>query len=89
MRTPSKQHYLEAPEYREYVEGHVVRLYASIVLLLLVLGGLVWGTVSATQFAQRSVADSVLVLLALGGMALAGTVVLLLAQLAQWVRRRP
>jgi hypothetical protein len=70
------------------VEGHIVRLYASIVLLLLILGGLVWGTVTAVQAAPRALSDALYVLLALGGMALAGAVLVLLALLAQWVGRR-
>lgn len=78
----------DPPAAAELIEHRITRLYAAIVLLLLVLGVLVWGTVTAVQAAPRPVEDGVFVLLALGGMALAGLVVYLLAQLAHWARRR-
>jgi polyferredoxin len=85
---PAHRRFAAAPAELEAVEGHVIRLYAAIVMLLMVLGGLVWGTVAAVQIAPRSLSDTVFALLALGGMALSATVLLLLAQLAQWTRRR-
>ena len=88
MRPTDRTKAIEAPENLEYIEGQVVRLYATIVLLLLVLGGLVWGTVTAIRIAPRALDDSVFVLLALGGMALAAIVLVLLPQLAQWAKRR-
>jgi hypothetical protein len=78
----------EPSEYLQYVENQVVRIYAAIVILLLLLGGLVWGTVSAVQAAPRALDDSGFLLLALGGLGLAITVLILLAQLSQWARRR-
>jgi hypothetical protein len=75
-------------EYAEHVERRVLRLYAAIVLLLWVLGGLVWGTVTAIRIAPRPLDESVFVLLAAGGLALALLVLVLLAQLAQWAQRR-
>jgi hypothetical protein len=79
---------MTAVEYGDPVETHILRMYATIVVLLLVLGGLLWGTVTAVQLAPQPVDDRGLVLLALGGLALAGTVVVLLTQLAYWARRR-
>jgi hypothetical protein len=85
---PAHRRFAAAPAELEAVEGHVIRLYAAIVMLLMVLGGLVWGTVAAVQIAPRSLSDTAFALLALGGMALSATVLILLAQLAQWARRR-
>ncbi len=87
MRTTASAQISEPSEYLQYVEDQVVRLYATIVILLL-LGGLVWGTVTAVQAAPRALDDSVFLLLALGGLGLAVTVLILLAQVRLWARRR-
>ncbi len=88
MRTTASAQISEPSEYLQYVEDQVVRLYATIVILLLLLGGLVWGTVTAVQAAPRALDDSVFLLLALGGLGLAVTVLILLAQVRLWARRR-
>jgi hypothetical protein len=77
-----------APDPGDHVEANILRMYAAIVVLLLVLGGLLWGTVTAVQMAPQPMDDRGFVLLALGGLALAGTVVVLLTQLAYWASRR-
>jgi hypothetical protein len=88
MPTPIPHDPAERPAAGDEVERRILRLYASIVLLLFVLGGLLWGTITAVQIAPRALDDSVFVALALGGMALAGVVLYLLAQMAQWAGRR-
>jgi hypothetical protein len=88
MHTPSKPNSKQLPGYAEHVESHIVRLYASIVLILLALGGLVWGMVTAVQRAPQGIDDGLFALLALGGITLAGAVLVLLAHLAQWAKRR-
>ena len=89
MPLSSEAQVLEAPEYREQVEDHILRLYAAIVTVLMVLGGLLWGTVTAVQMAPQPLDDRGLVLLALGGMTLAVMVMVLLTQMAHWAKRRP
>jgi hypothetical protein len=88
MQTPVTPDAPQARGYAEHVESHIVRLYASIVLLLMVLGGLVWGTVTAVQRGPQPMEDGLSALLAMGGMVLAAVVLVLLAQLARWARRR-
>ena len=88
MPTPSLGEASRSLAPGEEVERRILRLYATIVLLLFVLGGLLWGTITAVQIAPRALDDSVYVALALGGMALASVVLYLLAQLAHWAGRR-
>jgi hypothetical protein len=88
MPRPMTHEAAERSADRDEVERRVLRLYATIVLLLFVLSGLLWGTVTAVQIAPRALDNSVFVALALGGMALSGVVLYLLAQLAQWAGRR-
>jgi uncharacterized membrane protein len=88
MQPSARANVTRPSSYAEHIEDNIVRLFGSIVVLLLILGGLVWGTVATVQKAPQPVSDLLFVFLALGGMALAGAVLVLLAQLARWVRRR-